>query len=90
MLLERLNEVFFFLSQFSVRACGGSSEASGEGKIVKAKEKGEWKIDYSGEKPPTPLLDTINYPVHMKNLSTQVIINTFAVEFFIKIKLANF
>ncbi|XP_074575003.1 putative 1-deoxy-D-xylulose-5-phosphate synthase 2, chloroplastic [Curcuma longa] len=57
--------------QFSVRACGGSSEASGEGKIVKAKEKGEYKIDYSGEKPPTPILDTVNYPVHMKNLSTQ-------------------
>lgn len=31
-----------------------------------------WEIDFSGEKPPTPLLDTINYPVHMKNLSAQV------------------
>lgn len=30
------------------------------------------KIDFSGEKPATPLLDTINYPVHLKNLSTQV------------------
>lgn len=30
------------------------------------------KIDFSGEKPATPLLDTINYPAHMKNLSTQV------------------
>ncbi|KAG6489635.1 hypothetical protein ZIOFF_047754 [Zingiber officinale] len=29
------------------------------------------QIDYSGEKPPTPLLDTVNFPVHMKNLSTQ-------------------
>ncbi|KAH9329159.1 hypothetical protein KI387_001267, partial [Taxus chinensis] len=28
-------------------------------------EKGE----YYSEKPPTPLLDTINYPIHMKNLS---------------------
>lgn len=28
-------------------------------------EKGE----YYAEKPPTPLLDTINYPLHMKNLS---------------------
>lgn len=36
------------------------------------KEKDGWKIDFSGEKPPTPLLDTINYPVHMKNLSTEV------------------
>ncbi|XP_028792227.1 probable 1-deoxy-D-xylulose-5-phosphate synthase 2, chloroplastic [Neltuma alba] len=30
-----------------------------------------WKINYSGQKPATPLLDTINYPAHMKNLSTQ-------------------
>ncbi|XP_028082523.1 probable 1-deoxy-D-xylulose-5-phosphate synthase 2, chloroplastic [Camellia sinensis] len=35
------------------------------------KEKEGWKIDFSGEKPPTPLLDTINYPLHMKNLSVQ-------------------
>lgn len=28
-------------------------------------------IDYSGEKPATPLLDTVNYPVEMKNLSTE-------------------
>lgn len=35
------------------------------------KEKEGWKIDFSGEKPTTPLLDTINYPAHMKNLSTQ-------------------
>ncbi|KAL0367899.1 UNVERIFIED_CONTAM: putative 1-deoxy-D-xylulose-5-phosphate synthase 2, chloroplastic [Sesamum calycinum] len=33
--------------------------------------KGWWKIDFSGEKPHTPLLDTINYPLHMKNLSTK-------------------
>jgi hypothetical protein len=26
-------------------------------------------VDFSGEKPETPLLDTVNYPVHMKNLS---------------------
>ncbi|XP_051127991.1 probable 1-deoxy-D-xylulose-5-phosphate synthase, chloroplastic [Andrographis paniculata] len=30
-------------------------------------ERGE----YFSEKPPTPLLDTINYPIHMKNLSTK-------------------
>ncbi|XP_002978764.2 probable 1-deoxy-D-xylulose-5-phosphate synthase, chloroplastic [Selaginella moellendorffii] len=27
--------------------------------------------EYFAEKPPTPLLDTINYPLHMKNLSTK-------------------
>ncbi|KAJ4956082.1 hypothetical protein NE237_012865 [Protea cynaroides] len=32
-------------------------------------EKGE----YHSQKPPTPLLDTINYPIHMKNLSIKEI-----------------
>ncbi|KAH9712673.1 putative 1-deoxy-D-xylulose-5-phosphate synthase 2 [Citrus sinensis] len=40
-------------------------------KMVMRKEKSGWKIDFSEEKPPTPLLDTINYPIHMKNLSTE-------------------
>lgn len=31
-------------------------------------EKGE----YYSNRPPTPLLDTINYPIHMKNLSVKV------------------
>eukprot|EP00249_Psilotum_nudum_P012955 c24069_g1_i2 orf=1-1272(-) len=29
------------------------------------------KEDYFSEKPPTPLLDTINHPIHMKNLTTR-------------------
>lgn len=28
--------------------------------------------EYPAEKPPTPLLDTINYPMHMKNLTVRV------------------
>ncbi|KAL8476310.1 hypothetical protein ACS0TY_028835 [Phlomoides rotata] len=32
------------------------------------REKDGWKIDFSGGAPVTPLLDTINYPIHMKNL----------------------
>jgi 1-deoxy-D-xylulose-5-phosphate synthase len=48
-----------------------ASSSDGERTIIK-KEKDEWKINFSSEKPVTPLLDTINYPVHMKNLSTQV------------------
>ncbi|XP_058067888.1 probable 1-deoxy-D-xylulose-5-phosphate synthase 2, chloroplastic [Magnolia sinica] len=28
-------------------------------------------LDFSGEKPLTPTLNTINYPIHMKNLSTE-------------------
>ncbi|KAM4117617.1 hypothetical protein ACB094_02G138400 [Castanea mollissima] len=46
-----------------------SSDGKG-GKMI-WKEKDEWKINFSGEKPTTPLLGTINYPAHMKNLSTQ-------------------
>ncbi|KAJ4959578.1 hypothetical protein NE237_026689 [Protea cynaroides] len=26
-------------------------------------------LNYSGDKPSTPIMDTINYPIHMKNLS---------------------
>ncbi|WVZ09571.1 hypothetical protein V8G54_014101 [Vigna mungo] len=28
-------------------------------------------LNFSGEKPSTPVLDTVNYPIHMKNLSIQ-------------------
>ncbi|KAL0350196.1 UNVERIFIED_CONTAM: putative 1-deoxy-D-xylulose-5-phosphate synthase 2, chloroplastic [Sesamum radiatum] len=56
--------------QFCVKACAGTSDGE-EGKMVIRKEKDGWKIDFSGEKPHTPLLDTINYPLHMKNLSTK-------------------
>lgn len=66
-----LDFVLFFVCfcQFLVRAASGGDR---EGKTTIWKEKNEWKIDFSGEKPLTPLLDTINYPAHMKNLSTQV------------------
>ncbi|XXG42471.1 hypothetical protein AAC387_Pa01g2743 [Persea americana] len=54
-------------AKYSVRA-GGSGD---EGKVARRKETNSWKIDFSGEKPATPLLDTINYPIHMRNLSTR-------------------
>ncbi|CAI9111422.1 OLC1v1011646C4 [Oldenlandia corymbosa var. corymbosa] len=59
--------------QFLVKASASSYASDGyeEGKMIIKKEKDGWKIDFSGEKPPTPLLDTINYPIHMKNLSVQ-------------------
>lgn len=47
-----------------------SSSSDGERTIIR-KEKDEWKINFSAEKPPTPLLDTVNFPVHMKNLTTE-------------------
>ncbi|KAF5454383.1 hypothetical protein F2P56_024053 [Juglans regia] len=56
-------------NQFCLRA--SASGLDGEERKMIWKEKDGWKINFSGEKPATPLLDTINYPVHMKNLSTQ-------------------
>lgn len=53
-----------------MRASNGSSDGA-EHKMMIRREKDGWKIDFSGaEKPETPLLDTVNYPAHMKNLST--------------------
>lgn len=59
--------------QFLVRAsaAGGGREDDVSNKVMR-KERDGWKIDFSGEKPATPLLDTVNYPVHMKNLPIQV------------------
>ena len=59
------NDVF---QQFCLRAFASSSDSDKEGKM-KWREKDEWKINFSGEKPTTPLRDTINYPAHMMNLS---------------------
>ncbi|CAI7779287.1 unnamed protein product, partial [Closterium sp. NIES-54] len=39
--------------------------SSNNGPVATLSEKGE----YFTEKPPTPILDTVNYPIHMKNLS---------------------
>ncbi|CAL0301208.1 unnamed protein product [Lupinus luteus] len=45
-------------NQVRKRSCGVSASLSETGR-------------YHSERPPTPLLDTINYPIHMKNLSTK-------------------
>lgn len=37
---------------------------NGNGKITRS-------LNFTGEMPSTPILDTVNYPVHMKNLSTE-------------------
>lgn len=59
---------------FCLRASAEKNSSDGEEatKMVMRKEKSGWKIDFSEEKPPTPLLDTINYPIHMKSLSKEV------------------
>ncbi|OIV93028.1 hypothetical protein TanjilG_20690 [Lupinus angustifolius] len=57
------------LKKFCVRASTSSND-DGERTIIR-KDKDGWNIKFSGKKPTTPLLDTINYPPHMKNLSIQ-------------------
>jgi 1-deoxy-D-xylulose-5-phosphate synthase len=57
----------------SAAAKSSSVGAADDGKMMVPKEESSsspWKVDFSGEKPATPLLDTVNYPAHMKNLST--------------------
>ncbi|CAA2980041.1 probable 1-deoxy-D-xylulose-5-phosphate synthase 2, chloroplastic [Olea europaea subsp. europaea] len=55
---------------FFVKASAGSTEAE-EANIIVRKEKYGRQPDFSGGMRPTPILDTINYPVHMKNLSVK-------------------
>lgn len=61
-----INFIFFDL-QYFVRATGSDDDEN----VVIRKER-SLNNDYSGEKPATPLLDTIIYPIHMKNLSSEV------------------
>nr|AOT86856.1 1-deoxy-D-xylulose-5-phosphate synthase 2 [Osmanthus fragrans] len=57
-------------NQFCVKA-SASSSGDENGRMVIRKEKEGWQLDFSGETLATPLLDTINFPVHMKNLSSK-------------------
>ncbi|KAF3775194.1 putative 1-deoxy-D-xylulose-5-phosphate synthase 2 [Nymphaea thermarum] len=52
------------------RCCVKASSSDAERKITTQRENKGFKLNFSKEKPETPLLDTINYPVHMKRLST--------------------
>lgn len=58
--------------QFIARASSADKADGDEGKMAIKREKDGLRIDFSGQKPATPLLDTVNHPLHMKNLSTQV------------------
>lgn len=62
------NKIHFFF-QVYLRASSGD----GDQKIAVREDKSRWRIDFTGEKPETPLLDTINFPIHMKNLSVHVL-----------------
>ncbi|MED6171900.1 hypothetical protein PIB30_045151, partial [Stylosanthes scabra] len=57
----------------SVRASASSSSSGDKERSIIRKEKdGVWKkINYADEKPPKPLLDTINPQIRTKNLSKQ-------------------
>ncbi|GLT44168.1 hypothetical protein SLA2020_180820 [Shorea laevis] len=57
--------------RFCLRVSIDNSDDEEGRKMMIRKENDGWKIDFSGERPATPLLDTVNYPVHMKNLSTE-------------------
>ncbi|KAG0605171.1 hypothetical protein M758_9G036900 [Ceratodon purpureus] len=46
-----------------------SLRLNGQSRIVAAAVPEAPGPEYFSEKPPTPLLDTINYPIHMKNLT---------------------
>nr|CAD22155.2 1-deoxy-D-xylulose 5-phosphate synthase [Stevia rebaudiana] len=60
----------FTRKQFRLKASATNPDAE-DGKMMFKNDKPNLKVEFAGEKPVTPLLDTINYPVHMKNLTTQ-------------------
>ena len=65
---------FFFFLHFQVnRFMIVRADSGGGGENTLLKKCLETRsLNFSGEKPITPVLDTINYPNHMKNLSVQV------------------
>ncbi|GKU95021.1 hypothetical protein SLEP1_g8439 [Rubroshorea leprosula] len=70
-LLKPQRPALWCKKQFCVRGSVNKPDAEEPRRIMIRKENEGWKIDFSGEKPTTPLLDTVNYPAHLKNLSTQ-------------------
>ncbi|KAI4325687.1 hypothetical protein MLD38_031065 [Melastoma candidum] len=72
--LPRLSSLPMPVSIFRsrVRASAGCPPGGEEEKVAQWREMYPGrKVGYSVEKPPTPLLDTVNYPAHMKNLGIQ-------------------
>ncbi|KAK7252448.1 hypothetical protein RIF29_36388 [Crotalaria pallida] len=57
--------------QICVIASSVNGEYDEERTTIIRKEKDGWNIKFGSQKPSTPLLDTINYPLHMKNLSKE-------------------
>ncbi|KAG6577337.1 putative 1-deoxy-D-xylulose-5-phosphate synthase 2, chloroplastic, partial [Cucurbita argyrosperma subsp. sororia] len=67
--LESSRPRLFKSKQFRLRVL--NNKPNDEERHMVGKQTDGWTVDYSGEKPATPLLDTVNYPIHMKNLSTE-------------------
>ncbi|XP_022929510.1 probable 1-deoxy-D-xylulose-5-phosphate synthase 2, chloroplastic [Cucurbita moschata] len=67
--LESSRPRLFKSKQFRLRVL--NNKPNDEERHLVEKQTDGWTVDYSGEKPATPLLDTVNYPIHMKNLSTE-------------------
>ena len=62
---------FLCVQCIRVRAAQDNN-ASDESNILRKIDHNQTTLQFSGDKPLTPLLDTINYPIHMKNLSIEV------------------
>ncbi|XP_051150321.1 probable 1-deoxy-D-xylulose-5-phosphate synthase 2, chloroplastic [Andrographis paniculata] len=54
---------------FRIAAAHDGAAAADQNDIVLKKLQKNPALKFTGEKPSTPILDTINYPIHMKNLS---------------------
>ncbi|KAK8995799.1 hypothetical protein V6N11_076057 [Hibiscus sabdariffa] len=70
-LLKSTRPNLCFKKHLCPKASAGNREDDEGCKMSIRKETDGWKINFSGKNPATPLLDTINYPLHMKNLSTR-------------------
>ncbi|KAF2310379.1 hypothetical protein GH714_008682 [Hevea brasiliensis] len=55
-----------------VAALDNNASDDNSAMVIREQEaKQRRSLNFSGNKPSTPILDTINYPIHMKNLSVQ-------------------
>jgi len=55
--------------KFSKKALASAPRSRGKRVVASAAAVPDASGEYFSEKPPTPLLDTVNYPIHMKNLT---------------------
>ncbi|XP_071740643.1 1-deoxy-D-xylulose-5-phosphate synthase 2, chloroplastic-like [Rutidosis leptorrhynchoides] len=58
----------------TIAAVGKDNAANENEKLTKVNGNASTYIKYSGAKPKTPILDTINYPIHMKTLCVEELV----------------